>query len=108
MVAPSGSIMSGGLAKKNGGGRSAFPMSRMWSRELRPTHQMRRTGNDLVSPATAIEGCGKAGMTKDVAFMNTSRRGKGRKLAPKLYAVALIGARVRGPASRCCIRKNEA
>src|SRR3979490_3106281 len=36
---------------------------------------MRRTGKDFVSPATAIEGCGRGGMTKDVAFMKGARRG---------------------------------
>jgi hypothetical protein len=34
---------------------------------------MRRTGNDFASPATAIEACGRAGMTKEVALMKNSR-----------------------------------
>src|ERR1700732_3458135 len=32
----------------------------------------------------------------------------GRWPSPRNYAVALIGASVRGPASRCCRRKNDA
>jgi hypothetical protein len=35
---------------------------------------MRRTGNDFDSPATGIEACGGAGMTKAVAFMERSQR----------------------------------
>src|SRR3954462_2639927 len=36
---------------------------------------MRRTGNTPASPATRREGCGRAGMTKDVALMTCSRWG---------------------------------
>src|SRR5438270_21115 len=41
---------------------------------------MRRTGKDLDSPATGIEACAGAGMTKEVAFMR-GLGGCGRKSA---------------------------
>ena len=42
------------VALKSGGARASLPISRMCSRYLRPTHQMRRTGKDLESPAIGI------------------------------------------------------
>src|SRR6266849_8315866 len=65
---------------------------------------MRRTGKDFESPATGSEACGGTGMTKEVAFMKGSD-GLGEEIRVRIYAVALIDARVRGPVSRCCRRK---
>src|ERR1700744_765407 len=79
MVAPSGVIKPACLAKKNGGRRSALPTARMCAREVRATHQMRRTGNAPDPPTTGIEACGKAGMTNDVALMKGVSAGYGLK-----------------------------
>src|ERR1700733_8242845 len=70
--------MSACLAKKNGGARSAFPLSRMCSRELRPTDQVRRTGEDFASPTTGSDGWGGTGMTKEVAVIKQSRGWMGK------------------------------
>src|SRR3569833_31457 len=42
---------------------------------MRPTHQMRRTGNTPASPTTGSEACGGAGMTKWVALMKSISNG---------------------------------